>query len=110
MTDKALTDKERLVELIKQSADYAIKACNSAAGCKDCIYDKLHRTDCHANFRADYLIANNIVEQKQGEWLISSDGYYPYCSECKNVPKGGNMTDFCPSCGAEMVKEKDDAK
>jgi len=40
--------------------------------------------------------------KKKGRWLINSDGYYPYCSECMHEPKSGNMTDFCPSCGAEM--------
>lgn len=40
--------------------------------------------------------------RKQGHWIISSDGYYPYCSECKSEPKSGEMTDFCPSCGADM--------
>lgn len=35
-------------------------------------------------------------------WIISSDGYYPYCSECKSEPKNGEMTDFCPNCGADM--------
>ena len=41
-------------------------------------------------------------ERKTGHWIISSDGYYPYCSECKSEPKSGEMTDFCPSCGAKM--------
>ena len=38
----------------------------------------------------------------RGKWLICSDGYYPYCSECKKEPKGGNMTSYCPNCGAKM--------
>ena len=41
-------------------------------------------------------------ERKTGKWIISSDGYYPYCSECKSEPKNGEMTDFCPNCGADM--------
>lgn len=36
------------------------------------------------------------------QWLISSDGYYPYCSVCMAEPEDGKMTDFCPSCGAKM--------
>lgn len=39
---------------------------------------------------------------RHGRWIISSDGYYPYCSECKQEPKGGNMTNYCPHCGAKM--------
>ena len=34
-------------------------------------------------------------EQKTGRWLINSDGYYPYCSICKNEPQGRIMTDYC---------------
>ena len=45
-------------------------------------------------------------ERKQGHWLIDSDGYYPYCSECRTEPSSGHMTDFCPNCGADMRKEK----
>lgn len=45
-------------------------------------------------------------ERKIGHWLINSDGYYPYCSECRKEPKSGDMTDFCPSCGAYMAKSK----
>lgn len=41
-------------------------------------------------------------KQKCGRWLISSDGYYPYCSDCKTQPKDGNMTKFCPNCGIKM--------
>ena len=38
----------------------------------------------------------------RGKWVICSDGYYPYCSKCKEEPKGGNMTSYCPNCGAKM--------
>ena len=38
--------------------------------------------------------------RKKGRWLINSDGYYPYCSQCKYEPK--EMTRYCPNCGAEM--------
>ena len=40
-----------------------------------------------------------------GEWLINSDGYYPYCSNCKESPEG-KMTNFCPNCGADMCKQE----
>lgn len=44
----------------------------------------------------------NLAERPKGEWIINSDGYYPYCSECRMEPKSGDMTDFCPNCGADM--------
>ena len=37
-----------------------------------------------------------------GTWEISCDGYYPYCSECKTEPQDGEMTNYCPNCGAKM--------
>ena len=46
-------------------------------------------------------------KQKIGEWRINSDGYYPYCSECKEEPKNREMTKYCPNCGAKMGKEQD---
>ena len=47
-------------------------------------------------------------QPKQGKWLINPDGYYPYCSECKEEPKGRIMTKFCPECGADMRGEKNE--
>ncbi len=47
-----------------------------------------------------------VEERKKGCWLIDSDGYYPYCSECRTEPSSGHMTDFCPNCGADMRKER----
>ena len=41
-------------------------------------------------------------EPRKGKWLINSDGYYPYCSEYNAEPKSGEMTNFCPKCGAKM--------
>ena len=48
--------------------------------------------------------------QKTGQWLINSDGYYPYCSICKNEPKSRIMTDYCPNCGAYMKGESNEKK
>ena len=42
-----------------------------------------------------------------GHWIISCDGYYPYCSNCKEEPKGG-MSKFCPNCGAEMSEKSNE--
>lgn len=40
------------------------------------------------------------------EWLICSDGYYPYCSNCQYEPENGKMTNYCPSCGSHMIRDK----
>lgn len=50
----------------------------------------------------DYNNFRKAIIPKQGKWLINPDGYFPYCSECKEEPKGRIMTDFCPKCGADM--------
>ena len=42
---------------------------------------------------------------KRGKWLINCDGYYPYCSNCKEEPQGREMTDFCPNCGCYMRED-----
>ena len=44
-------------------------------------------------------------EEKHAKWNISCDGYYPYCSNCKEEPQGREMTRWCPNCGARMDKE-----
>lgn len=46
----------------------------------------------------------------RGEWMISSDGYHPYCSECKTEPESGKMTKYCPECGADMRGKNDENK
>ena len=46
------------------------------------------------------IIESEIVQH--GKWLINPDGYYPYCSECKEEPESGKMTKYCPNCGTRM--------
>lgn len=43
-------------------------------------------------------------------WIINSDGYYPYCSNCyyepeKPLSNTDNRTPHCPNCGFRMRKE-----
>ncbi len=56
---------------------------------------------------AQELISKNVSAGeyqpvKQGRWEINCDGYYLYCSNCKNEPQGREMTLYCPNCGARM--------
>lgn len=54
----------------------------------------------------DFEKAKSITQQKEeGEWRISSDGYYPFCSKCGYVPEG-KLTAFCPGCGVKMVQKE----
>ena len=54
----------------------------------------------------DMMPTIDVQPVKHGKWLICSDGYYPYCSECRNEPKSGIMTKYCPECGAKMDKKE----
>lgn len=53
---------------------------------------------CHSKLD---IVEGEITET--AHWIISSDGYYPYCSNCKTEPKGGEMTKYCSECGCKMV-------
>ena len=43
---------------------------------------------------------------RHGKWKICCDGYYPYCSVCKEEPIGRKMSKYCPNCGAKMGLEE----
>lgn len=96
-----MDDKEKLIELLKE----AQQICRGISQCEDCIADKFGET-CFQFMTADHLIANNVVIQKQGEWVSKShdDGYGEFtlwhCSQC-DVPSA-NKRNFCHNCGAKM--------
>ena len=57
----------------------------------------------------DYIYERDIEALKYAlehldnvaHWDINCDGYYPFCSSCKeSVVK---MSKHCPSCGAKMI-------
>jgi hypothetical protein len=50
----------------------------------------------------DIIISNERVVYSK--WKINCDGYYPYCANCGEEPKGG-MSKYCPNCGAKMCLE-----
>lgn len=53
-----------------------------------------------------YNLSNNQnFNIPKGSWLINPDGYYPYCSRCKEEPKSGELSKFCPNCGADMKRD-----
>lgn len=49
--------------------------------------------------------AAEVAPVVHAKWVICSDGYYPYCSNCSEEPKGG-LSSFCPYCGAKMDLEE----
>ena len=69
---------------------------------------------------ANYCIMTVIeIENENGEesksvnevakWIVSSDGYYPYCSKCGYRPDREKLErgelDNCPNCGRTMTEE-----
>ena len=44
----------------------------------------------------------DVIPVIHAHWVINSDGYYPYCSNCKTEPENDKMTKFCAECGARM--------
>ena len=53
-------------------------------------------------FKAGYEKHKN---EYTAHWVISSDGYYPYCSECGAQPR--EMTKYCAECGRRMRGEEE---
>ena len=59
---------------------------------------------------ADYLIANDVVVRKRGEWKYIGDDEW-CCSVCGYVASTEGrwepmMDDFCRGCGSDMRKGK----
>lgn len=45
------------------------------------------------------------AEPKTGEWEHDVDGHF-FCTNCKKYPEYQvRMSDYCPNCGAKMVRE-----
>ena len=63
----------------------------------DMIRDRIEQLDVAET--KDYLKDNSA------HWIISCDGYYPYCSACGYQPEG-KPTKFCPECGKIMVEKR----
>ena len=61
----------------KEAVNVAIEACQVAAMCKK----KVHPI-------------------KPARWIVSSDGYYPYCPICGAQPD--KMTRYCAECGTKL--------
>ena len=80
--------RERIVELL-ENAPYGTRKYG------ECFF---HNT---IERIADYLIANGVIVQKQGEWEEKEHGEFYSCS-CCNYTTDFRLTNYCPNCGAEM--------
>ena len=50
----------------------------------------------------DVLGNEMSITSLNSRWLISSDGYYPYCPKCHYRPNG-ELKRFCANCGMDML-------
>ncbi len=93
------------------SRDLALRQLNATCLATDC--NNYNGVRCRACAYADAMDfidaipAAGVQPVKHGHWIISSDGYYPYCSECKARPEG-KPTKFCGECGARMDGEQNE--
>lgn len=54
--------------------------------------------------------AEDVQPVKRGKWFHINDNDIIYCSECNHeaywdTDYGQQLFDFCPYCGAKMIKE-----
>lgn len=75
------------------------------------MYDEVDPKEPNKHIRniteLDHLVFDSKHEEKTAHWDINCDGYYPYCSNCKEEPQGGKLSPYCPNCGAEMITRED---
>ena len=53
----------------------------------------------------DVAETKDYLKDNSAHWIISSDGYYPYCSSCGYQPEG-RPTKFCANCGKIMIEKR----
>lgn len=82
-----MTDKERLTNIIHNAQN-----------------KYLNLLKFESSILADYLLANGVILQKQGEWVScgidNNDMEIIKCSECGRKQFG--YSKFCATCGAKM--------
>lgn len=88
------------IELCADCAYYNMKSHKCTRGCK---IDPDTKKGDDIHFFVDCPLTD-VQPVRHGHWIISSDGYYPYCSECK-ARLEGKPTKFCGECGARMIKD-----
>lgn len=69
------------------------------------IIDYLYENHVHADIKIEDMAEDLATEQKTGAWIEDDDEMIIWCSVCAN--ENDFCTDFCPHCGARMVKTDD---
>ena len=60
----------------------------------------------------DEMPTADVQPVKKGKWLHLNSDSFIFCSECKHeaywdTDYGQQLFDFCPYCGARMIKDGD---
>lgn len=60
----------------------------------------------------EQIKAEDVQPVKHGRWFHINNGGIIYCSECENeaywdTDYGQQLFDYCPYCGARMIKDGD---
>jgi rubrerythrin len=71
------------------------------ADCTECSYND--RFNCKPMYDAELLYEAGYRKQSEARWKGAWLGDY-YCSLCNATYSGGNEYNFCPNCGARMMK------
>lgn len=114
---EAMTDREKLIELVDDAIIAALDKCHAYEECGSCPSDG-RGASCRSPFIADHLIANGVAVREKGEWVrtIEPLGWADVlCGECSNCHESFivdeecsfddfSMWHFCPNCGADMRK------
>ena len=96
--------REKLIELLSTDVE-----CDHAdlGNCFICEYkyagDKCLRY--MSGLMADYLLANNVIIQREAEWeiVIGSNGREKMvCTDCRHQQDLASTFTYCPNCGARM--------
>ena len=58
----------------------------------------------NSNLLSPYNSNTIDITSLNSKWVISSDGYYPYCPKCHYRPNG-ELKRFCANCGMDMLGE-----
>jgi hypothetical protein len=100
--------REKLVEMRKEAAHYAICTCSAFQNCEDCPYRK-YGTGCRGNIEMEYLLKNGVTVQEEAKlyWKPVEPGVWNLtCSACDSHLGCREDANFCPECGAKFVRPK----
>ena len=76
------------------------------------IYPPVKEAYATAARRIDEIKAADVQPVRRGRWIHFNDDGFIFCTECKHeaywdTDYGQQLFDYCPYCGARMIKDGD---